>query len=219
MIEERIMRFFNTFYHAHGCNFRLFADIFIRAYEGGTRGLNPVDARLIDELTGLMSDLAAAGNSTLPKLAELVKGVAARYIYLVDCLGLPDIYALWCHSSIAVIKAFINPQAVTQTFKTVFGARTMAEIAGSLGGLVLRSLDTMIHSEVFKWQDRNSLIDAIAARAEYVRSHLGPLAKPATVFFSDHGYDVLKDGDRYAAAHTGLKRPRLAKLSTFLAIK
>lgn len=221
MIEERIIRLFNTFYHAHKCDFRLFADLFVRSYEGDTRRLSPVDARFVEELSSLISELALAGNSTLPKLAELIKEVEARRIYVVDCLGLPDLYAIWCHvnKSIIVVRAFINPQAVTQTFKEVFGARTMAGVAASLGGLVLKSLDTMIHSEAFKWQDRNSLVGAIAARADYVRSYLGPLAEPGTVFISDHGYDAVKDGNRYAAAHAGLQKPKLAKLSSLVAIK
>lgn len=216
--EERILRVFNTFYTAHKCDFSAFADLFIKAYEGGYRRGGPLDARVVEELAALISEAASASASTLPELAQLTRELGVRRVYVVDCMGIPEVYALWCRARGAV-RLFVNPSGVTQAFKDAFGASTMAEVAKTLGGAVVKRLDAMAHSDLFAPQSRAALAKAIAARMEYAYAHLGQLAEPGSAFISDHGYDVVKAGDKYAAAHTGLRRPSLAKLATVYVVK
>jgi len=226
-VERRIHRLFNSFLNLYGDDYGKFADILLRAYEGNTSGLQPVGRLLVEELADLIALLRALSIDTLGELERFVEAHRSEYgIYVLDCLGLPELYALWHRarkaSFVPVIRVFINRETRTEAFKRVFSSETMSGVAEKVSGTVFRKLDEQVHSADFLGEPRNreEFLSLLVGRMRYAVSHFS-FANVNVMILSDHGYDVVRVGSKYVARHTHLDRSRaaLAKLAPVLMLK
>lgn len=226
-ISKYLQKFFNSFYSKYKHNYRKFIDVFLRAYERDTRGLSDIDKLLVKDLNSIINMLRAVRIDTLHEMRDFILRyrINYKYVYVVDCLGLPELYALWCRASkvgfMPIVRVFVNQKATTRAFKEVFGDETLGQVAEDVGGLVFRKLDTLLHSEIFKeLKSRNESVELLVGRMRYVVSLL-PLMKDNIMIFSDHGYDVIRIDSKYIAKHTHIRRTRiaLAKLAPVMLLK
>lgn len=225
-IEDHIYEFFNSFYNVYRLNYKKFADLFLTAYEHTPTALNSIEMMIIKTLNSLMNAARAEIGNALDEMVEFVKSYRSEYsyIYVIDCIGLPDLYALWSSATekrlIPIVKIFINQEAKTISFKEAFGAESMKQVATIFSGQVFRKPDEMLHSEMFaKPRDRSEFVKLLAWRMKYIASML-PLDK-STMILSDHGYDVLREGSKYVASHVNIPKAKkaLAKLAPVILLK
>jgi len=227
-IEKRIYSFFNSFYTVYRCDHRKFVDVFLRAYERSNYMVPQVDRVLVEELTTIIDMLRAARRDSLGELKEFVIRIRDNfsYVYVIDCLGLPELYAVWCEAvrlgSVATIRVFINREAVTKALDDAFGVNSMSRVADNVKGFVFKRLDTLLHySDIFREQDRSGILNAIVGRMKYILSAISLHVKMNTMMIADHGYDIIIRRDRYTAKHTHILRARrgLSKLAPVIMIK
>ena len=230
-IEQKLWSLLRSFREYYRCDYRKFADSLLRAYDNDLQGLQPLDKRLVKGLADLISTLKYVRKHTLDEMRNFVERYKNdyEYIYVVDCLGLPDLYALMCsvdESKFNVImRIFINQRTNTQAFKDAFASETMADAARTLGGLVIRILDTSLHEIEEKTNNgelnRNEVLNIIVGRMKYVSSLLAPHMMIKTMIVTDHGYDVMRRGSGYIINHVFPSniRPALAKLAPVILLK
>lgn len=223
-LEEDLNRFLNSFFNLYRDDYRKFVEIFIRSIEGDKSSLTGIDLNLVEHLMRIVQTIQGVNTDTLLDMRTFVEKYRGdySYIYVVDCLGLPDIYALFyvaCKRGfMANLKIFINIKGVTEPFKRAFDAETLSQVATSLQGLVIRRPDAILHSDVFaKPHNREELIRALVGRMKYVVT-LIPLEKP-TLVLSDHGYDIVREDTSYFIKHAHVKRPIFTKLAPALLLK
>ncbi len=227
MIEDRLMRFFESFHSIYKDNYRRLAEILLRAYEGDVRGLSATDRMLVNDLLEVIRELRIARSSTLHEMRDFIlrSSPGYDYVYVVDALGLPELYGLWCEAGkvklIPILKLFVNSEANTRAFKEVFGCEDLACVAGASQGMVLKKMDVLIH-DIMSGESRSryEIIDLIVARVKHVTLEL-PLVKGNTMILSDHGYDIVRVNSRYIATHThGHRTPlALAKIAPVILLK
>jgi len=224
--ELHLLKLFNTFRSLFGCDYRRFADVFLRAYEYDVRGLSGAEQLLVEYLAEMIKAFRALDVDTVGEMNSFVERYRNiyRYVYVVDCLGLPELYAVWCEAGrrgFAVeVKVFVNRDASTKAFKGVFGAGSMADVAKGIDGMVLKRLDKWIHLDE-EPKTRDELVSWLVGRMMYAASILLSLAGGNTMILSDHGYDVVRLDSKYAAKHTHIPKTKLAlaKLAPALMLK
>jgi len=223
-LEGRLQDLFNSFYNLYGRNFRKFVDLFLRAYERNVKWLNNIDRSLFEDLADIMDMLRLANRSTLHEMRAFLEGIKSHYsyAYFVDCLGLPELYALW-HKAVdlglvPILRAYINIEADTAAFKREFGAKTTAEVASLFKGFALRRLDTRLHELLGKPKTFEKLRDEILSRMEYVVASL-PIGREDIIVFTDHGYDVFRTNSMYYAKHVHERDAAFSKLASVLILK
>ena len=231
-IEPRLKALLNSICTIHKRNYEKFVDILLRAYDRDLQGLQPLDRGFVEDLADLMATLRAVRTDTLHELKNFIDSYRNdyKYVYVVDCLGLPDLYALMC--SIDNVKfnfrIFINQRTNTQAFKNAFASETMADVAKMLSGLVIRRLDTSLHEISEKMSsgglNRNEVLNIIVGRMNYVSSLLASLMthmRAKTMIVTDHGYDVIRIDSKYIINHvfTPNIKPILAKLALVVLLK
>jgi len=223
-VEERLRDFFVSFYSVYKRDFRKFIDLFLRAYERDVRGLGSIDRSLLEDLAEVVAALRSASRSTLHEMKAFIMSVRPRYryAYLVDGLGLPELYALWHKAAsrglVPELKVYINAEASTEAFKREFGAETMAGVASQSDGFVVRRLDVKLHEELGKPKALEELKSEILKRMEYVAASL-PIDGGDAIVFTDHGYDVFRANSVYYAAHTRKEGAAFSKLASVLLFK
>jgi len=223
-VEGLLRDFFTSFYNVYKRDFRKLVDLFLRAYERDVRGLGGIDRSLLEDLAEVVAALRSASRSTLHEMRAFVRDIRPRYryVYLVDCLGLPELYALWykavSRGLVPELKAYINTEASTAAFKRVFGAETMAGVASQSDGFVLKRLDVKLHEELGKPKALEELKSEILGRMEYVAASL-PIDGGDTIVFTDHGYDVFRANSVYYAVHTHKEGAAFSKLASVLLFK
>ena len=228
-IELKLKAFLNSFCNFHKRNYEKFADILLRAYDGDFRGLQPIDKELTKDLADLITTLKAIRIHTLYELESFTEKFRNDYrqVYVVDCLGLPDLYALMCNLDNIKFdfKIFINQRTNTQAFKDVFVSDTMADVARKLKAQAITELDKQLHKIVEmannKEFTRNEILNIIVERMNYVSSLLTLHTKAKTMILTDHGYDIIRVGSRYIINHVFPPdtKPALAKLAIVVLLK
>ena len=207
-VEERLMKFFNSFHNIYRDNYRRRVELLLVAYEGDVKGISAIDRKLVNNLLEVMRELRTARGSTLHKMRDFILKYRDNYdfIYVVDGLGLPELYGLWCEAGkkrlLPVLKVFVNMEASTRAFKEVFKCEDLACVAREVQGMVLKKTDVLIHdvmSEEPRSQDE--IINLIVARVKYVTLEL-PLVEGNTMILSDHGYDIVRVNSKYIVTHT-----------------
>lgn len=224
ILEESLHRFLVSFFNVYGDNYRKFVEILLRGVEGDKAGLLGVDSIFVEHLINIINSLRRVGKDTLLNMKDFIERYRRdyRYLYVVDCLGLPEVYALLSIASrkgfVINLKVFVNVRGVTEPFKKTFGAETMLRVATSLHGLVIKRLDAILHSEEFtRPYNRDELINALVSRMKYVETliHL----EGATLVLSDHGYDITREKTFYFIQHGHVRNPIFAKLAPVLLFK
>jgi len=215
--ERNVLKLFNTFHSRFKCDYKKFVDIVLRAYESNLYGLSSEERLLVKYLINIINELRAWNADTLNEMKNFVEKYRSNYrqTYVVDCLGLPDIYAIWCEACekglIGEVKVFINRKATTSALKEAFGAETLTDVAIHTDGIVLRKFDTLLHSEIFREpKSRSEFVNLLVERMKYAASQLLSLAEKNTMILSDHGYDIISHNSMYVAKHTRIPRTKIA---------
>lgn len=206
-------------------NYQKFVELFLRSIdEGSKRDLSNLDSILVNYLMNIIHILRNTNTDTLSDMKMFIEKYRKdySYLYVIDCLGLPDLYALWFTSNkkgfTPLVKTFINIEATTKTFKEVFSAGTMVQVAIGLQGMVIKRLDTFTHSDMFaRPHNREDLVKALITRMKYVEK-LIPL-EGATMIISDHGFDIVRKDSLYVIQHGHTKRMIFAKLALIMLVK
>lgn len=222
-LEVRIHQFFTSFYSLYKNNYRLFVEIFLRGIDEDIRNLPEQNRFLVNSVAEIIRILRVINYDTLSEMREFVEKHRSsyRYVIVVDCLGIPDMYALWSlayrKGFMPIVKTFINIKAITQSFKEIFGADRMADVASSLHGLIIKRLDTLLHTDMPPGGlTRENLISILIKRMAYVSTL--PLERK-TMVLSDHGYDIERFNSLYVISHGYVKGSVLAKLAPVILIK
>ncbi len=145
--------------------------------------------------------------------------------YLIDNLGLPEIYSLfWSLSSqyhrninLARIKAVINPRGNTAEFKESIGEETMRDIASKYGLQLIRGLDKAVHEVFSKPMDIESLIRSMRSNLlMYAISIIKHDLEQGSVLLiiADHGYDIECEGNLCRLCHGSECRRQILSLIT-----
>jgi len=216
-VERTLLKFFNTFHSTFNCNYKKLTDIFLRAYERDLYGSPSIERLLIEYLVRAIDAFRGWSTDTLHEMRNFVEHYRGNYkrICVVDCLGLPELYAIWCEAYergfIVEVKVFVNRKAITKAFEEVFGVETLTDAARHTDGIVLRRLDTLLHSEMFREpRDRNEFANLLIGRMKYVASLLLSLVEGDTMILSDHGYDIISLNSKYVAKHTHIPKSKIA---------
>jgi len=225
-IEERIRTFFNSFYNIYRCDYRKFIDLFLNAYERDVQSLTNIEKGLVENLINIIDMLRTVRKDTIHEMKDFIMRYRFNYrhVYVVDCLGLPELYALWCNAVdkklIPIVKVFINVEATTKAFKEVFESETMGYVAKDVDGIVFRRLDSRLHETFDKLKTREELINLLVARMNYMILSL-PIGKEDTMIFADHGYDIERLNSKYIAKHTYIRKLKVAlsKLAPVMLLK
>ncbi len=226
-IEDHIRSFFNSFYSVYRLNYEKFADLFLMAYERSPATLSDIDRAIVKTLNSLIDAARAERRDTLHEMKEFVERYRSeyRYVYVIDCIGLPDLYALWSSAIekrlIPIVKIFINREAKTVSFREAFGAESMKQVATDFSGQMIRKPDEMLHAIFTTPMERNEFVKLLAWRMSYMARESQPRLEKGTMILSDHGYDVICDGSKYVASHINIPRARiaLAKLAPVMLLK
>ena len=232
-IEICLERFFSSFYNLYRNDYAKLVDILLRAYdERGTNGLSGIDNLLVKNLAKIINTLRLIKVDTLNKMKEFILNHCTEYhsIYVIDCLGLPELYALWCEASklglIPILRVFINTRANTRAFKEVFGVESLRQVAERAGGLAYRRLDELLHHK--RWlaifsgtTSREEFMRLLIDRINYLLSIRSLLVRSGTMILTDHGYDIVCINTRYIAEHSHIPKSKLAlaKLASVLLLK
>jgi len=224
-IERSLQKLFNSFYNIYKNNYEDFVDIFLRAYEHELHGLPDVKRLFVEDLINIIDMLRVVRIDTLHEMKDFIERYRAnyRYIYVVDCLGLPELYALQCRASetglINITRIFINQEATTRALKEVFGVETLSHVAEDVNGMVFRRLDTKLHEKFKEPKSRKEILDLLIGRMKYIISL--SLEEGNTMIFSDHGYDVIHTDSKYTAEHAHIHKTKvaLAKLAPVILLK
>jgi len=156
----------------------------------------------------------------LDRLQNYLANFDAEGAYVVDDLGLSDAVALFKALArggyFVTVKCFFNQLGKTWLFKRETGASTLIELSKGKYAEYLGVPDASIHTLEKLRLSKEGGISVVAEHAEYVANLFarsrGGLTATSLAIVSDHGYDVLKDGDRYYLAHGPYAFSKLAFL-------
>jgi len=135
-------------------------------------------------------------------LRNLISGrKAIEKAYLIDDLGLPEIYALaknFGYSNLS-LKVMINEVGNTQTFKNIFGVNYMNELSRILGAQLITRQDRLVHEIFSRWVSYDELLRLME---KLLPTRLLEIidAAPA-IIIADHGYDIEHSGGYYRLCH------------------
>lgn len=146
-------------------------------------------------------------------------------LYLVDCLGLPEVYAIYmlassnCGETRVTVTPYINPEAKTDRFREAFKKETMAEIARDLSAPIFRSPDEVLHSELGRWVEVGVFVNLAKNRLHSVTRLIAESAiqSKKAVVVSDHGYDIYCRENLCYASHTE-HEPMLSKIAPMIIV-
>jgi len=151
----------------------------------------------------------------LDELQNYLARLNVRDAYVVDDLGLPDAVALYGtvvrKGYVASAWCFFNEFGKTELFKRKVGTSTLVELSKNKYAKYVGTPDWEIHALGKSRYSREGIVLIIEERAKYLTNMLVRGGESLAVV-SDHGYDVLKDGDRYYLAHGPYAFSKLAFL-------
>jgi len=177
----------------------------------------------------------AKGTYRLHPLKLTLKRIYRRYnVYVVDCLGLPELYWIYYYASQKYgetcidVNGYINEKALTSEFTETFEARSMLEVADMYRGHRFKPLDTAVHKKLGTPMRIEMFLDtAEAVLLRAVKRFFTPFLDgiERMLIVSDHGYDVYCEDGKYYATHIKHRPavplenlPSLSKLSVMLTI-
>jgi hypothetical protein len=188
---------------------------------------------ILEEIRGLGDEVARAQDNLLLMKGEVERlGREGYRPFLVDCLGLPEVYEIFvkitekCKSPLTTsIWPYVNFRALTSEFKKtykgqVFRSPTMLEIAKKLGASLYKSPDKTVHEELGKPMKLDDLLKQAESRLKSMVDGLANDAMRAQRAFiiSDHGYDVhFNPPDKYYLGHG--RESRLAKIAPLIIVE
>ncbi len=214
----------------HGLSYKDFFSILICAY--GYSCKPEVEGRYVDAVNYAKSLIQTAKNigydeASLDDMEQFANKMWVRgyRLYLVDCLGLPEVYAIYmlassnCGEINVTVTPYINPEAKTDRFKEAFKKGTMVEIARDLGAPIFGSPDEILHSELSKGVDVEKLVDLARTRLHEIAKLIADSAirSKRAVVISDHGYDIYCLKSSCYASHTD-REPILSKIAPMIMI-
>lgn len=133
-------------------------------------------------------------------IRDLLRSVNVNIGYLVDNLGLPEIYGIMRiaqrsnrNVNLVVIKALINPKGNTMEFKEALNEDTMPKVAEDYGLQLVRGQDKAVHEVFSEYMDVNKLITEMKNKlllniAKIIKSDMERGLR--ILIIADHGYDI-----------------------------
>jgi hypothetical protein len=191
-----------------------------RAYAGG-RGLSSSIHHLIKLLERLQPTPELSLRSALLYVEKLGAGGYAPVV--VDCLGLPELYWLYAKLREAqpralAVYAYVNETGRTSGFLEEVRKASMLQVATTLGGQKVSSLDRILHEVMSK----PAQLEELARKAHtHFGAYVEELARllPTRAFIvSDHGYDFAREGDLWYLEH-GREPNILSKLAPLVVVE
>lgn len=184
-----------------------FVGAMVSAY--GFRPKKVVHAKLVGKIETLIEVMhkqsirhPRRGVDSVDLLRNLISGRRAiEKAYLVDDLGLPEIYALaknFGYSNLS-LKVIINEVGNTQTFKNIFGVNYMNELSRILGAQLITGQDRFIHEIFSRWFGYDELLSTMEKLLG--KRLLEIIERASAIIIADHGYDVEHAGGYYRLCH------------------
>jgi len=144
--------------------------------------------------------------------------------FLVDCLGLPEVYEIYkrvteaCGILSVIIEPYVNVTALTYSFKSTFQASSMLELARMLGTSLYKSIDLVVHNEFSNPLELDTLVRLAETN---LRVYVDELARDAmskryAFIVSDHGYDIYRTNNMYYLGHG--EDSELAKIAPLIIV-
>jgi len=144
--------------------------------------------------------------------------------FLVDCLGLPEVYEIYkritdaCGHLSVVVEPYVNVTGLTYRFRSTFQASSMLELARMLSTSLYGSIDLVVHNELSNPLELDVLIKHADAK---LRVYVDELARDAmskhnAFIVSDHGYDLYHTNGKYYLDHGG--DSKLAKIAPLIIV-
>jgi len=153
----------------------------------------------------------------LDELPRYIAGLRGESIYVVDDLGLPEAAALFRALTkggyAALAECFFNEMGKTETFKQKVDVPTLVKLSKISYGQYLGMPDREVHTLRGLRLTKEEAVNVIVERSVYIVNMFARGADGLAIV-SDHGYDVLKDGDWYYFAHGPYAFSKLALLLT-----
>ena len=209
----------------HDLKYEDFVAAVISAYK--YRPKKMIYAKLISKIENLLGVIREFSNK-YPKLEvntdELMKNLISvrRTIgkaYLIDNLGLPEIYSLTKNFGYLnlSIKVVINRVGNTQTFKNMFGVNYMIELARILGAQLITKQDYYIHETFSQWFSYDELLKTMDKLLN--RRLLELIKSGPAIIIADHGYDIEHVAGYYRLCHGyGCQKPLLSLICPLMFI-
>ncbi len=219
----------------HRVEYGSFVHVVIRAEGYNIAHLNFLQKQLADKLSALIELVERCRQFSSnfeeiisQKVQELTKGQYVKY--LVDNLGLPEIYGLFWQLSnkyhrninLAEIRAVINPRGNTAEFKNAVGEETMRKIAERYGLQLIKGLDEKVH-QMFNNPMRTELL--IRSMEENLLRHAINILEHdlkremKLLIIADHGYDIECEGEMCRLCHgTECKKQKLSLIIPLIVI-
>ncbi len=184
-----------------------FASVMISAY--GFRPIKVGYARLVSKIETLIATMhklsikhSRSNIDSVSLLRNLISGRKGIIkAYLVDDLGLPEIYALaksFGYPNLS-LKVIVNEMGNTQTFKEIFGVNYMNELSRILGAQLIAGQDRLVHEIFGRWVTYNELLRLMG---KLLPTRLLEIIDEApAIIIADHGYDVEHVGGYYRLCH------------------
>ena len=188
--------------------------LFMRAY-GYLHNESLMSHRdVVDNITAKIKKLAKI-IAKLPDTLNILKSRVLRLSnqglqpFLVDCLGLPEIYEIYrqvvkrCGILSVVVELYVNTKALTYRFRGVFEEPSMVEVAKLLGTSLYKHIDMVVHHELGKPVEPYTLVKLAETRFKIFVDELArdAINKRYAFIVADHGYDIYCENHRYYLGH------------------
>jgi len=177
------------------------------------------ERRLVKKLQALIESIRNAEKPRTPydMPIEEAKQIIMNWrgtAYLIDNLGLPEIYEILRYSrqlgrniNFARIIVFINPWGNTAAFKMAFGENSMMEIARKNETDLIRGTDKHVHHVFRDSMDIEELISNMNRELKEYVIHLIEndleIQDNNILIIADHGYDIECEGTMCRLCHGG----------------
>jgi hypothetical protein len=146
-------------------------------------------------------DVLTSASDTLSLMERDIQVLSRRGYkpFLVDCLGLPEIYNIYntvssaCRHISVTVRVYINSRALTVEFTSKHHAASMSSLAKLIGAsLYQKSTDFYIHEELGKLQKLNNILAKAEAWLAPITENIAndAISFEKAFIFSDHGYDT-----------------------------
>jgi len=203
--------------------------IFIESYNHKVRAQLNVRRDVVEDIVAKIRKLAnivARSRDTLINLSQRTLQLKSQGYqpFLVDCLGLPEVYEIYkrvteaCGVLSIAIEPYVNVTALTYSFRDAFRALSMPELAKILGTSLYRGIDLVMHNELSNPLELDTLVRLVDARLKVYADDLArdAINKHRTFIVSDHGYDNYHENNRYYLGHG--EKPKLAKIAPLIIV-
>ena len=188
-------------------NYEDFVGAMVSAY--GFRPKKVAHARVVDKIETLIETMRKKSIKHLRLRVDSVdllrnliagrRGIVKAY--LIDDLGLPEIYALarsFGYPNLS-LKVILNEVGNTQTFKDIFGVDYLNELSRILGAQLIAGQDRLVHEIFGRWVSYDELLRTMGKLLP--TRLLEIIGSIPAIIIADHGYDVEHTGGYYRLCH------------------